>query len=139
MENKLFSFAALNTNFVFDLPEGLWAEGNFIKTPEALDRYVDDVNTNRHGLRTSVVIPVIAFGIVNIDKEAHPDAVSDRSAWIATADEIINVPEHQLPIIEGLLKNEDAIEACQNGLMGIQLEEYDCKYGRRVKIIFCDR
>ena len=138
MANKSFSFAALNTNFVFDLPEGLWAEDNFIKTPEALERYLD-LKTADDDLRESRVIPVIAFGIVNIDKEAHPDAVSDRSAWIATIYEIINVPEHQLPIIEGLLKNEDAIEACQNGLMGIQLKEYDCKYGRRVKIIFCDR
>lgn len=122
-----FNFAALNNSFVFDLPEGLWDPSNFIKASEALDKYDDEV------------VPVIAYGITKIDKEKHPDAVSERSAWIATEDEIINVPGFQLPIIEGILKDDGAIEACQNGLMGAKFVEYDCKYGKRVKIEFCNR
>lgn len=127
MEKKSFSFAALNTNYAFELPEGLWDKDNFIKVADALNKYEDEV------------VPVIGFGITKIDQEAHPDAVSERSAWIATEEEIINVPGFQLPTIEELLKNEEAIEACQNGLMGVRFVEYDCKYGRRVKIEWCDR
>ena len=122
-----FNFAALNNNFVFELPDGLWDPDNFIKTENAFEKYGDDV------------VPVIAYGITKIDREAHPNAVSDRSAWIATDEEIINVPSFQLPIIEGILKDDEAIEACQNGLMGAKFIEYDCKYGRRVKIEFCNR
>lgn len=127
MAKKSFSFAALNTNFIFDLPEGLWDKDNFIKTVDALDKYGDEV------------VPVIGFGINKIDQEEHPDAVSDRVAWIATAEELINVPAFQLPVIEELLGNEEAIEACQNGLMGARFVEYECKYGDRVKIEWCDR
>lgn len=122
-----FNFASLNNNFVFELPEGLWDPDNFIKTSDALEKYGDD----------SVV--VIAYGITNIDREKHPDAVSDRSAWIATEEEIINVPSFQLPIIEGILHNEDAIETCQNGCMTAKFVEYSCKYGDRVKIEFGNR
>ena len=122
-----FNFASLNNNFVFELPEGLWDPDNFIKAADALDKYGDEI------------VPVIAFGITKINKEEHPNAVSDRSAWIATEEEIINVPSFQLPVIEDILKNEDAIESCQNGLMGAKFVEYDCKYGTRVKIEFCNR
>lgn len=124
---KSFNFAALNNNFVFDLPDGLWDAENFIKTSDALDKYGDEE------------VVVIGYGITNIDREKHPDAVSDRSAWIATEEEIINVPQFQLPIIENILNDEDAIDACLNGLMGAKFVKYDCKYGTRVKIEFCNR
>lgn len=127
MAKKSFSFAALNTNYAFELPEGLWDKDNFIKVADALNKYGDEV------------VPVIGFGITKVDKEEHPDAVSDRSAWIATEEELINVPAFQLPTIEELLKNEEAVEACQNGLMGVRFVEYECKYGTRVKIEWCDR
>lgn len=119
-----FNFEALNNNYAFELPEGLWDKSNFKKTEDALKKYDDEI------------VPVIAFGITKIDKEEHPDAVSDRSAWIATEEELINVPSFQLPIIEDILKKPEAIEACKNGELGVQFVEYDCKYGTRVKIEF---
>lgn len=122
-----FNFSALNNNFVFDLPEGLWDKQNFIKVDEAHAKYGDEI------------IPVIAFGIVKIDKEKHPDAVSDKSAWIATEDELISIPSFQLSDVEMMLKSEEAVEACKSGLMGVRFDAYDCKYGRHVKAVWCNR
>ncbi len=119
-----FNFEALNNNFAFELPEGLWDKSNFIKTEDAFKKYDDEI------------VPVIAFGITKIDKEEHPDAISDRSAWIATEEELINVPSFQLIVIENILKDKNAIEACKNGEFGAQFVQYDCKYGTRVKIEF---
>ena len=36
MAKKSFSFAALNTNYAFELPEGLWDKDNFIKVADAM-------------------------------------------------------------------------------------------------------
>lgn len=127
-------FAALNNNFKFELPEGLWDESNFIKTADAFEKYKPSDDAEE-----TDVIPVIGYGITKIDKEKHPDAVSERSAWVATEEEIINVPSFQLPDVEIMLREEQFVEACQNGLMGIKLVPYDCQYGHRVKIEWCDR
>lgn len=129
-------FSKHNNNFTFDLPEGLWSQENFIKAADALEKYVD--GERKDGCRYSSVLPIIGYGITKINKEEHPNAVSDRSAWVATETEIINIPQHQLEKIEEFLGDKDYITACLNGEMGVRLEEYDCKYGRRVKAEWID-
>lgn len=131
-----FNFESLNTNYAFELPEGLWNKSNFIKVGDALKKYYDEDASKSRKLAISEVVPCIAFGITKIDKDEHPDAISDRSAWVATEEEIINVPGWQLPVIEGLLKERDAVVACKNGEFGVQFEEYEGEFGTHVRINF---
>lgn len=131
-----FNFESLNNNFQFELPEGLWSKENFMKAEDALAKYFDQEATGSKEYAVSEIVPIIAFGITKIDKEEHPDAVSDRSAWVATEEELINVPGWQLPAIENIIKDPDAVEACKNGEFGIQLVEYPSKYGKRTKLEF---
>ena len=131
-----FNFESLNNSFQFDLPDGLWSKENFIKAEDALGKYFDQEATGSSAYAVSEIVPIIAFGITKIDKEEHPDAVSDRSAWVATESEIINVPSWQLSKIEEILNNSDAVEACKNGEFGVQLVEYPSKYGKLTKIEF---
>lgn len=119
-----FSFSSFNKEFVFELPEGLWVKENFITKEDALAKY---------GKET---IPVIAYGVVDVHSE---DAFSDKCGWIATEDEIIAVPEFQIPEINKMLDSRDAIRLTKAGHMGATLEEYDCKYGHRIKFKWCDR
>lgn len=125
MANKsTFSFGSFNKEFTFDLPEGLWAKENFVKKEDIEEKY------------RGKVIPVIAFGVVDVHSD---DAFSDECGWIATEEEIIAVPEFQIPEIKAMLNQPEAVKYTKAGHMGAHLEEYPSKYGPRLKFVWEDR
>ena len=90
---------------------------------------------NETAVIASEEIPVIAFGI---STNHSPQAVSERNAWVATEDYQINVPEHQLPIIEKMMNDRNAVKLCKEGHMGIKLVEYQNNWGKQYKMEFVD-
>ena len=122
-----FSFGSFNKDFLFELPEGLWDESNFMKPAEAKEIYKD------------TVLPIIGYGVKKIDRVKKPHAVSDESGWVATSKEIINVPGFQIPEIKAMMEDFDAVEACRSGHMGAILKSYTNQYGDNIKFVWCDR
>lgn len=119
-------FSQFNVGFLFDLPESLTSkpkEERYLKVAEAAKLFGDEE------------IPVIAFGI---STNHSPEAVSERNAWVATEDYQINVPEHQLPIIEKMMNDRNAVKLCKEGHMGIKLVEYQNNWGKQYKMEFVD-
>ena len=117
-----FSFNSYNKEFVFDIPQEI--VGVYLKLADAQEKYGDSV------------IPVIAFGI---STNKSPKAISERNAWIATDEEFINVPLHQLPEIEKMLADRNAINFCKQGHMGAVITPYTNSYGDQLKFVWCDR
>ena len=116
-------FSNFNKEFLFELPENI--KGNYLKIADAVEKYGD-----------GVIIPVIAFGI---STNHSPKAVSERNAWIATEDEFINVPAFQLPEIEKMMADSNAVKLCKQGKMGIMIEQYENTWGLQYKMRWCDR
>jgi len=116
-------FSNFNKEFLFELPENI--KGNYLKIADAVEKYGD-----------GVIIPVIAFGI---STNHSPKAVSERNAWIATEDEFINVPAFQLPEIEKMMADSNAVKLCKQGKMGIMIEQYENNWGLQYKMRWCDR
>lgn len=117
-----FSFSSFNHEFVFDLPENI--QGVYLKIAEAEEKYGAEV------------IPVIGFGI---STNKSPKAVSAQNAWIATAEEYINVPLFQLPEIQAMLDDRNAVNLCKQGKMGAYIEHYTNAYGDQLKFRWADR
>lgn len=131
-----FSVTSFNDDFYFDLPEGLWESANFLDLATASEIYgVTDYTTGSIGN----TIPIIGFGVNKIDRVKHPNAVSDKSGWIATETELINVPQFQIPKIEALLKNVEAVNACRQGHIGAVITTYTNDYGKQFKVTWVDR
>lgn len=119
-----FSFASFNKEFLFELPEGLWNPDNFMNKDDAKEKYGDDV------------IPIIAFGVNAVKSEK---AFSTECGWIATEEEIINVPEFQIAELKAMMADMNAVRLCRADHMGATIIEYECKYGTRLKFKWCDR
>lgn len=117
-----FSFSNFNKEFLFELPQEI--QGCYLKIAEAEEKYGDSV------------IPVIGYGI-SVNKS--PKAVSERNAWIATDEEFINVPLFQLPEIEKLMADRNAVSFCKQGHMGAMIQHYQNSYGDQMKFVWCDR
>lgn len=117
-----FSFSSFNKEFLFDLPEEI--VGNYLKTAEAHEKYGQEV------------IPVIGFG-VNVNKSIN--ALTDKNGWIATEEEMINVPYFQIPEIEAMMADRNAVNLCRSGHMGAVITHYTNKYGDQIKFKWCDR
>lgn len=116
-------FSSFNKEFLFDLPENI--KGNYLKIADAVEKYGD-----------GVIIPVIAFGI---STNHSPKAVSERNAWVATDEEFINVPAFQLPEIEKMMADTNAVKLCKQGKMGVMIESYENNWGQQFKMRWCDR
>ena len=116
-------FNQFNREFLFDLPEAI--QGNYLKIADAQEKYGD-----------GVVIPVIAYGI---STNHSPKAVSERNAWVATDEEFINVPMFQLPEVEKMMQDSNAVKLTKQGKLGIMIEEYTNQWGTQYKIRWCDR
>ena len=117
-----FSFGSFNKEFLFEIPQEI--QGVYLKISEAAEKYED------------CVIPVIAFGI---STNKSPKAVSERNAWIATDEEFINVPLFQLPEIERMMGDRNAVNFCKHGHMGAMIQHYQNAYGDQLKFVWCDR
>lgn len=117
-----FSFGSFNKEFLFEIPQEI--QGVYLKIAEAEEKYDD------------TIIPVIAFGI---STNKSPKAVSERNAWIATDEEFINVPLFQLPEIEKMMADRNAVNFCKQGHMGAIIQHYQNSYGEQLKFVWCDR
>ena len=115
-------FSQFNREFLFELPEGI--QGNYMKIADAQEKYLD------------AVIEIIAYGI---STNHSPKAVSERNAWIATEEEFINVPAFQLPEIEKMMNDSNAVKLCKQGHLGATIEEYTNQWGTQYKLKWCDR
>lgn len=120
-------FSRFNKEFLFDLPEELLAKPakeRYISIKDAVEKYGEGVE-----------IQLIGYGI-NINKSK--DAVSERSAWVATEEEMINVPEHQLPIIEDMMNDANAVKLARNGHFGAVIISYENRWGTNYKFNFVE-
>lgn len=115
-------FAQFNKEFLFELPESI--QGNYLKIADAHAKYDDEV------------IEVIAFGI---STNHSPKAVSERNAWVATEEEFINVPGFQLPEVEKMMADPNAVKLCKQGHLGITIESYTNQWGDQFKVKWTDR
>lgn len=116
-----FSFSKFNKDFLFDLPESII--GVYLKPAEAEEKYGEGT------------IHIIAYGI----SENHSEtAVSERNGWIATEEEIINVPQHQIPDIEAMMQDPTAVKLTKDGKLGAQIVHYTNKYGDQIKFKWVD-
>lgn len=115
-------FSQFNKEFLFELPESI--QGNYLKIADAHTKYGDDV------------IEVIAFGI---STNHSPKAVSERNAWVATEEEFINVPGFQLPEVEKMMSDPNAVKLCKQGHLGITIESYTNQWGDQFKVKWTDR
>lgn len=115
-------FSQFNKEFLFELPENI--QGNYLKIADAHEKYLD------------AVVEVIAFGI---STNHSPKAVSERNAWIATEEEFINVPSFQLPEVEKLMQDPNAVKLCKQGHLGVTIEEYQNQWGTQYKVKWTDR
>lgn len=115
-------FSQFNREFLFELPEGI--TGNYLKIADAKEKYGDDV------------IEVVAYGI---STNHSPKAVSERNAWIATEEEFINVPMFQLPEVEKMMNDSNAVKLCKQGHLGVIIEEYTNQWGTQYKVKWTDR
>lgn len=116
-------FSQFNREFLFELPEVI--QGNYLKIADAVEKYGD-----------GVIIPVIAYGI---STNHSPKAVSERNAWVATEEEFINVPMFQLPEVEKMMADTNAVKLCKQGHLGVMIESYTNQWGDQYKIRWCDR
>lgn len=116
-------FSQFNKEFLFDLPDDI--KGNYLKIADANEKYGD-----------GVIIPVIAFGI---STNHSPKAVSERNAWVATEEEFINVPGFQLPEVEKMMADSNAVKLCKQGHLAVMIETYENNWGTQYKIRWCDR
>lgn len=120
-------FSRFNKEFLFELPEELLKldpKDRYISIKEAVEKYGEGVE-----------IPLIGYGI-NTNKSK--DAISERSAWVATEEEMINVPEHQLPIIEDMLEDANAVKLTRNGHFGGVITSYENRWGTNFKFKFVE-
>lgn len=117
-----FSFGSFNRDFLFELPESI--EGVYLKMTEAEEKYGGDI------------IPVIGYGI---SKNTSETAVSEENGWIATEEEHINVPAHQIPQLREMMNSKDAVAMCKKGKMGAMIVHYSNQYGDQIKLRWIDR
>lgn len=122
MANRNY-FAQFNKEFLFELPDEI--KGNYLKIDQAAEKYAE-----------GTVIDVIAYGI---STNHSPKAVSERNAWVATAEEFINVPSFQLPEVEKMMQDPNAVKLCKEGHLGIVIEGYENQWGSQYKIKWTDR
>lgn len=121
MASKYFS--QFNKEFLFELPKEI--QGNYLKIDEAVEKYAE-----------GTLIEVIAFGI---STNHSPKAVSERNAWVATEEEFINVPAFQLPEVEKMMQDNNAVKLCKEGHLGVVIEGYENQWGQQYKIKWTDR
>lgn len=120
-------FSRFNKEFLFDLPEELLkkpVEERYISIADAVEKYGEGVE-----------IQFIGYGI-NVNHSER--AATSRSAWVATEEEMINVPEHQLPIIEEMMSDPNAVKLTRNGKFGGIIVSYENKWGKNYKFTFCE-
>ena len=121
-------FSQYNKEFLFELPEKFQAMSNeekYLKIADAAEKY-----------GVGVEIPVIAYGIsTNHSKEA----VSERNAWVATEDEMINVPAHQIPEVEKMMQDNNAVRLCKQNHLAIVIIGYQNQWGDQFKVKWTDR
>lgn len=120
-------FSQFNTGYLFELPESLTSkskEERYHSIADAFEMFGEDT------------IPVIAFGI---SKNNSPQAVTERNAWVATDEYQFNVPEHQLPIIEKMMNDRNAVKLCKEGHFGVKVVTYTNNWGIQYKYEFVDR
>ena len=120
-------FSQFNREFTFELPEELTSkpkEEKYMSILDAHEKYLD------------AVLEVIAFGI-SINRS--PKAKTERNGWIATQDEIINVPGFQIPEIEKMLNDNNAVKLCKQGRLGVEIVGYENEWGQQYKVKWTDR
>ena len=115
-------FAQFNKELLFDLPDSI--QGTYLKLREAAIKYGEDP------------IPVIGFG-VSLNKS--PRAVSEKNAWVATEEEFINIPGFQIPEVEAMLADRNAINLTKQGHLAIEIVSYENQYGSQLKVKWVDR
>lgn len=120
-------FSQFNREFLFDLPQELLDLPNdekYMKIAVAAETY-----------GTEDVVPIIAFGI---STNHSKDAVSERNAWVATKSEMINIPEHQIPEVEKMMADRNAVKLCKEGHLGVQIIPYTNQWGKQYKVKWMD-
>lgn len=117
-----FSFAKFNKEFLFELPSSI--TGVYLKPVEAEEKYGEGI------------IPVIGYGV---STNKSPNAVSAENAWIATDEEFINVPLFQLPEIQAMMEDRNAVSLTKQGKLGAQIVHYTNQYGDQIKFKWVDR
>lgn len=119
-------FSQFNKQFLFELPEELMnkpKEEKYMKIATAAEEFGDDI------------LPIIAFGI----SENHsPEAISERNGWVATEDVMINVPPHQIPEVEKMMNDRNAVKLCKEGHLGVKFVGYQNQWGQQFKVQWCD-
>lgn len=116
-----FSFSSFNKTRTFDFN----SEGyEYISVEEAAVKY-NDIAT----------VPVLGIGI---NKTTADTAIYPENAWVATPEEFINVPHHQIEEVRAMLENPAAIRLIKAGKLGVTFESYSNKFGDFKKIIWCD-
>lgn len=120
-------FSRFNKEFLFDLPEAvlnLPVKERYISIADAVAKYGEGVQ-----------IELAGYGI----NTNHSDtAVTERSAWVCTDEEMINVPEHQLPIIEAMMEDPNAVKLTRNGKLGAIITSYENRWGKNYKFQFVE-
>ena len=120
-------FSQFNREFTFELPEELMnkpKEEKYMSIADAHEKYLD------------AVLEIIGFG-VSINRS--PKAKTEKNGWVATTDEIINVPYHQIPEIEKMLADANAIKLCKQGKLGVEIIGYENEWGQQYKVKWIDR
>lgn len=120
-------FSRFNKEFLFDLPEEVLNKSvkeRYISIADAVAKYGEGVQ-----------IELCGYGI----NTNHSDtAVTERSAWVCTDEEMINVPEHQLPIIEAMMDDPNAVKLTRNGKLAAVIISYENRWGKNYKFNFVE-
>lgn len=119
-------FSQFNKEFLFDLPQELLdlpKEEKYLSTADAAQRYGDEV------------VSIIAFGV---STNHSPKAKTERNGWVATENNIINVPAHQIPEVEKMMNDPNAVKLCKQGHLGIQFIGYTNEWGDQFKVKWVD-
>lgn len=124
-----FSFESFNKEFLFDFnSEGF----EYLTAAESHEKYADEEEVNYQEC-DSKVTRVVAIGI---NKTDSPSAIYSENAWIATEEEFVNVPHHQLEIIRNLMNDPRAVAGIKAGKCGFYTEPYKNKYGLFYQVKF---
>ena len=119
-------FSQFNREYLFELPQELLdlpKEEKYLSTAAAAAKYGDEI------------VPIIAYGI---STNHSPKAKTERNGWVATEQNMINVPYHQLPELERMMNDANAVKLCKQGHLGIQFIGYTNEWGDQFKVKWVD-
>ena len=120
-------FSQFNKEYLFELPQELIdkpKEEKYLGTAAAAEMFGDEV------------VGIIAYGV---STNHSPKAKTERNGWVATEDNIINVPAHQIPELERMMNDPNAVKLCKQGHLGIQFVSYTNEWGDQYKVKWVDR